>query len=72
MSGLSFIVTRPEADAGTVARRLEGAGHAVIRAPLLAIHRRAGVVPLGKFRANNRRIHAGIIEGEGKFGEWSG
>lgn len=51
MSGLSFIVTRPEADAGTVARRLEGAGHAVIRAPLLAIHRRAGVVPQARYRA---------------------
>ena len=52
MSGFRFIVTRPEEDAGTVAHRLESAGHAVIRAPLLAIDRRAGVViPQRNYRA---------------------
>jgi uroporphyrinogen-III synthase len=48
---LRFIVTRPEADARAVAQRLESAGHEVVKAPLMAIARRPGVIPQRRYRA---------------------
>jgi uroporphyrinogen-III synthase len=51
VNGLRFIITRPEADAEAVAKRLESAGHAVVMAPLLAIRPRSGVIPQRNYRA---------------------
>jgi len=48
---LRFIVTRPEADAGAVAQRLESAGHEVVKAPLMVVERRPGVIPQRSYRA---------------------
>jgi uroporphyrinogen-III synthase len=46
-----FIVTRPEHDAAAVAATLEGAGHEVVLAPLLAIVGRSAVIPQRDYRA---------------------
>jgi uroporphyrinogen-III synthase len=46
-----FIVTRPEHDAAAVAATLEGAGHQVVLAPLLAIVGRSAVIPQRDYQA---------------------
>jgi uroporphyrinogen-III synthase len=60
-----FIVTRPEHDAAAVAATLEGAGHQVVLAPLLAIVGRSAVIPQRDYQvvlvtsANGARALAG-------------